>query len=212
MKKNGYFYHVPRTGGFSTYKWFEKLSRMELTRLWNDGHSPFKAKKQIAKKFGGRAKKLDNIILKPEDLITITWLRDPVSHSISTYTYIKSHGGAKKFRGFRPGMTFSEWIRAKGSPGNYVKFFAPGDGKLETAIRNMETINFIGFTDNFNNDMNRLMKVFGLSHIKYNNAKINSSSGKFKPSEIDIKYLKERRAIDYALVNEFRARRGLSPY
>ena len=212
MRKNGYFYHVPRTGGFSTYKWFEKLSKMGHTRLWNDGHSPYKNKEQLVKKFGGRAKKLDKIELKPEDLITITWLRDPVAHSVSTYTYIKSHGGEKKFRGFKNGMTFSEWIRQKASPGSYVKFFAPGDGKLETAIRNMETIDFIGFTENFNNDMNRLTKTFGVHNLKYNNLKINSSTGSFKPSKADVEFLRERRKDDYLLVNEFRKRRGLPPY
>jgi hypothetical protein len=208
MKKNGYFYHVPRTGGFSTYKWFEKLSRKEWTRLWNDGHTPFKSKKQLIAKFGSRAMKADGIELKVEDLITITWLRDPVNHSISLYTYIKTHGGEKKFRGFKDGASFSEWIRRPGSPGNYVKFFAPGDGKLETAIRNLETVDFIGFTETFNSDMDRLMRFLELD-IKYNKKKINSSSGSFKPSKKDIKHLKERRVEDYILVNEFRKRLGL---
>jgi hypothetical protein len=209
MRKNGYIYHVPRTGGNSTYKWFEMLSRQGHTRLWNDGHSHFRSREQLAKKFAAQAKKKDGIILKPEDLITITWLRDPVAHSVSIHTYQKRRGGgAKKFRGYDP--DFSKWIRRKGSPGSFVGFFS-SDGKLETAIKNMSTIDFIGFTDYFNSDMNKMMKVFGLN-LKYNNKKINSSTGQFKPSAADIKYLKERRKIDYALVNEFRKRRGLSPY
>ena len=208
MRKNGYFYHVPRTGGFSTYKWFEKLSRRGYTRLWNDGHTLFKNKKQLVKRFASRAKKKDDIILKPEDLITITWLRDPVAHSVSLHTYQKSHGGAKTFKEYDP--DFSKWIRRKGSPGSFIKFFA-ADGKLETAIKNLETVDFIGFTDLFNSDMNKIMEIFGVD-LKYNNKKINSSTGQFKPSIVDVKYLKERRKIDYELVNEFRERRGLSPY
>jgi len=207
MRKNGYIYHVPRTGGNSTYKWFEMLSRKGLTRLWNDGHSHFRSKKQLAQKFAAQAKKKDGIILKPEDLITITWLRDPVAHSVSTHTYHKQRGNSP--RGFDP--NFSKWIRGKNSSiGGFVGFFS-SDRKLKTAIKNLETVNFIGFTDCFNNDMNKIMKIFGLN-FTYNNNKINSSTGRFKPSAADIKYLRERRKIDYALVNEFRKRRGLSLY
>lgn len=211
MRKNGYFYHVPRTGGFSTYKWFEHLSRQGLTRLWNDGHTPFKSKAQLVAKFGSKAFEADKINLKSEELITITWLRDPVDHTASLYTYIKSHGGHQKFKGFPEGVTFSEWIRLEGSPGNYVKFFAPGDGKLETAITNLQTANFVGFTENFNDDMNVLMEVFNIK-LKYNNQKVNSSGQRYQPSKDDIIYLKQRRELDYALVNEFRKARGLKPY
>lgn len=211
MRKNGYFYHIPRTGGFSTYKWFEDLSKRGLTRLWNDGHSPYKHKIQLAAKFSPQAQKADGVIINPDELITITWLRDPVIHTASLYTYMRSHGGHTTFRNFHEGITFSEWIRSHGSPGNYVKFFAPNDGKLETAITNLETVNFVGFTENLNGDMNLIMKVFDIK-LNYNNEKVNFSGQRHQPSKDDIDYLKKRRELDYALANEFRKRRGLEPY
>lgn len=208
-RKQGYFYHVPRTGGFSIYRWFERSSKAGLTRLYNDGHSPFKSKEQLIAKFSKRAENAGNPII-PEQFMTITWLRHPVLHAASCYSYAKAHGGAKKFKTFTDGMTFSQWIRQKASPGNYVKFFAPGDGKLETAIRNMETIDFIAFTDRFNPDMNAISKLFNIPW-PYDGAKVNASN-RVEPNKEDIAYLRERRADDIQLCNHFRKKRGLKPY
>lgn len=200
--KYGYLYHVPRTGGFTTYKWFSNFGKQGLTRLYNHGHVPFKTRRQICRLFN---KQLD-----PEELITFTWMRDPVDHAASLYSYIVSHGGHEKWKNFKKGITFSQWIRCEGLPGSFAKFFDPGRGDPDIAIENLKTLNFIGFTEQLNTDMNLIMNLFQVP-TRFNNMKINAAK-KLIVSPVDAALIKERRSADYKVLNYFRQQRGLPFY
>ena len=188
-----HFYHIPRTGGFSVYRFF-KLMNIERVKqgkkfivLGNNGHTPWKSK----------------------DVPTFTFLRDPVLHVCSTYTYIRSHGAHKGSK-FARDRTLSQWIREVPSIGSFVKFFDRGTGTLDKAIERAAATGFIGFTDRFNDDMNALLEFLKLD-VKYNNQRHNFSGKRAEPSKADIKYIRQVRAEDYELISSIIKSRNLKP-
>ena len=201
---NGYetihFYHIPRTGGFSAYRFFEKGGTFikerkkqgkKPIRFSNNGHTRWASK----------------------NCPTLIFLRDPAVHVCSLYTYIRSHGAHKGSK-FAKERTFSEWLRdiqeTWPSLGSFVKFFDPQDGSLEKAIERAELTSFIGFTERFNEDMNTMLKHFELG-VKYDNKKHNFSGKRVVPSKSDLAIIRKVRADDYELINSIIKSRNLKP-
>jgi len=188
-----HFYHIPRTGGFSVYKFFKQMNADRVKQgkkfivLGNNGHTPWKAK----------------------DVPTFTFLRDPVIHVCSTYTYIRSHGAHKGSK-FARERTLSQWLRDVKSIGSFVKFFDRPTGSLEIAIEHAAVTDFIGFTDRFNDDMTEMLKTFKLG-VKYNNQRHNFSGRRAEPSKEDIKFIRKVRAEDYELLHSIIKTRNLKP-
>ena len=188
-----HFYHIPRTGGFSVYKFFKILNANRTKEgkpvIWlsNNGHTPW----------------------APKDCPTFTFLRDPVIHVCSTYSYIRSH---KAHRGskFAQERTLSQWIREVPSIGSFVRFFDRPNGSLEEAIKRAEKTSIIGFTDRYNEDMNALMDFLNAG-VKYNNKKHNFSGKRAVPTKSDIEFIKKARADDYELIDSIVRSRNLKP-
>lgn len=203
-----YFYDCPRTGGTSIKKWFRDNPCMKrlhygTTEQWH--HVPFQPIETLNKDFN-RSK-----------IKTLTFLRDPISQTVSLYAKIKNHRD-HSFKDHFSKMTFSEWINGSFREDviscpepwgfSFVRFYAQ-DGMLDTAITNISTINFIGFTERLDKDMNLF-----LANIPaiYNGHRLNVSHKDFKISINDKKIIREVRASDYKLVNHFRKVRGLPLY
>jgi hypothetical protein len=207
-----YFYDCPRTGGTSVKRWSK--SQNNLKRLhygvkpWH--HVPFKRPDIIDQDLRPR--------VYTGNISTLTFLRNPLEHTISLYAKIRNHkhAYASKFQK----ISFQEWINGDFAKDvetapepwgfSMVRFYDPETGNLEKAIYNIESINFVGFTERLNQDMNLFLESIGLLQ-NYCGNKLNPSQRNF---EIDgtKDIIKEARAQDYQLVNYFRKKRGLQLY
>ena len=118
-------------------------------------------------------------------------------------------------------LTFHEWIygdleedcRTAPDPWGFsmVRFYDPDTKNLDRAIANIESMDFVGFTDRLNQDINKLMDLIGISQ-RYNNARQNQVRRNFTISPKDRQHILDVRADDLRLVNHFRSKRGLRPY
>jgi hypothetical protein len=185
-----HFYHIPRTGGFSLYYLFEHIYKVSKARgnpivLSNNGHTHF----------------------APKNCPTLTFVRDPVAHTISIYIYIITHK-AHKGHDFAQKRTFSQWIRDVKSIGSYVGFFSKHG--LEAAVENLSSVDFIGFTERYTQDVNAMLKHFKIP-FKYDGRKHNASHRQVIPSKNDLEYIKKVRAGDYDLLRRVIQRKKIKP-
>ena len=209
-----YFYDLPRTGGTTLKRWVK--NRRNLRRLhygspkpWH--HVPFTPLPILDQQLRPRGYN--------QKIHTITLLRDPCLHTISLYGKIRhhKHAYASKFQS----ISFQEWIHGDfpddvlNTPDPWgfsmVRFYDPETHNLGKAIENIESIDFVGFTERLNSDINLFLLNMGLPEA-FTDMKLNVSRKGFKASEDDLKVIREVRSQDYELVNYFRKKRGLEPY
>jgi hypothetical protein len=212
-----YFYDCPRTGGTSVKRWTKNQHNLKRIHYgspkpWH--HVPFKHPSIIEKELRPRG--------YTGRISTMTLLRDPCAHTISLYAKIRNHKHAYASKFKRIG--FAEWIQGDfkkdvaetPNPWGFsmVRFYDPETGDLEKAIRNIEAVDFVGFTERLNVDMNKFLVKIGLS-ITFSGNRLNISR-KGGPcmqfSEEEVEIIKRVRADDYRLVNYFREKRGLELY
>lgn len=208
-----YFYDCPRTGGTSIKHWFKKQQLIRRIyygdkKGWH--HVPFKPREEVSQ-------------LAPSGLrdkvFTFTILRDPIEHTASLYAKIRNHK-----HGYKPRLTdvtFTEWIEElfegdrKTSPDpwgfSFVRFYDPKTHKLEQAIKNIESMNFVGFTERLNLDMELMLKLANAKE-KFDNRRANNARRDFKISSVDRMHIKRIRFDDYQLVNYFRKKKELPIY
>lgn len=206
-----YFYDCPRTGGTSFKRW--ALNAPNVKRVhFGDGrgwhHVPFRPRSELYE-------------LAPENqrIFTFTLLRDPVEHTASLYAKIRVH--KHSYRNVLANLSFEKWIKdvfeedRKSSPAPWgfsmVRFFDPKEGKLENAIANVESIDFVGFTERLNDDLNLMFKKANIK-ANFDGRRLNPGSRRFKLTAADRLAIKRIRYDDYQLVNYFREQRGLQPY
>lgn len=209
-----YFYDCPRTGGTSIKKWCKSKNNFKRLHYgtrpaWH--HVPFKPLELIDKE------------LRPKNysqkIWTFTFLRNPYEHTLSLYAKIRNHKHA--YAGKFKKMSFSDWILGDfpkdvvSTPQpwgfSFVRFYDPETGNLEKAIKNLESIDFIGFTERLNSDMNLFLNKMS-STSKFDNRKLNISQKNFKVDDKLREIIKQVRSNDYKLVNHFRSLRGLKLY
>jgi hypothetical protein len=196
-----HFFHIPRTGGFSIYK--------------------FWGKRKIRKRFGVQLSNNGHTSYRPYNCPTFTFIRDPIEHARSLYAYIKTHPGMPMHKKVK-GLNFSQWIRnrpdhlSKGRPGSFAAFLSgtkrqDPEKELELALKAIDQITFIGFTDNLAQDMNIILRDIAKVDLRWDKTQVNSSArAKPKVSKADKGYIKEVRAADYVLIKHARARRAKS--
>lgn len=209
-----YFYDCPRTGGTSIKHWVRKQSSIKRIH-YGDGrgwhHVPFNSREEISNLAPSGFK---------ENFFTFTILRDPIEHTASLYAKIRKH----KNHGYKSRLLkfeFNEWIGKifeddrKTSPDpwgfSFVRFYDPKTHDLEQAIKNIESMDFVGFTERLNQDMDSMLKIAGTKE-KFDNRKANNIQRDFKISPVDRLHIKRIRFDDYQLVNHFRKKRGLPAY
>lgn len=176
-----WFIHVPRTGGMSLAKYLH-LIKSNTIKIKHDGHAKFSKPVLAALK------------AKHKKVVTCTILRDPVSHSMSLWSYLKKH---KKHYGHlnANNSNFAHWCHTFKEFPYYVKFF--GEGNLDKALKVIKNIDFILQTKNLTQDTNQMLKKLNL---KANfNISINSTS-KRKPSLKEAKLIRQIRQDDYTLL------------
>lgn len=204
--KNFYFYDLPRTGGTSFKRWCK--NRKGIKRVYfGEGkgwhHVPFESVEKLA----------------PGKIWTFTLLRNPIEHTASLYAKIRIHKHA--YRTKLLGLNFNQWIRGifevdmVSSPAPWgfsmVKFFDPVSENLDVAIKNIESMDFVGFTDRLNSDINLMFKKIGVEDA-FNGPRLNVARRSFEVTEGEKKVIRIVRADDFKLVNHFRKKRGLSLY
>ena len=205
-----YFYDCPRTGGTTFKRWCRngQIKRVCFGDEKDWHHVPFKPRAE-----------LERLVPNGGELFTFTILRDPIEHTASLYAKIKRHK-----HGYRPviqHLSFDQWINgkfkedAKTMPDPWgfsmVKFYDPKTHCLNQAIKNIETMDFVGFTDRLNEDLN-LMLIESRSKVKFNGPRLNCGIRDFVVKDQIKAIIREVRKDDYKLVNHFRCKRGLEPY
>jgi hypothetical protein len=210
--KHFYFYDCPRTGGTSFKRWSKRTPG--ITRVYYGDnktgwhHVPYTPIQEVRKLAPSNA-----------DFFTFTLLRDPVEHVASLYSKIRIHKHA--WRPKLEKLSFHEWIygdfkkdrEEAPAPWGFsmVRFYDSETENRDRAIANIETMDFVGFTDRLNQDLDLLMDLAG-SQVRFDRSRHNQVKRKFNISEKDRQHLLEIRADDLKLVNYFRNKRGLRPY
>lgn len=208
-----YFYDCPRTGGTSFKSWckgnphIKRVCYKDSKSDWF--HVPFNPREEI-----------ERLVPGENDLVTFTILRDPIEHTISLYDKISRHKN-HAYRSKLAGVSFSEWVHGvfevdrQSSPDpwgfSFVHFYDPKTRDVNVAIKNIESMDFVGFTDKLLDDLNSML-VQHQSAARFDNRRSNAGRRGFKVSKEDKLKIKLIRADDYALVNHFRKKRGLPTY
>lgn len=209
--KHFYFYDCPRTGGTSFKRWAKKCPTIERLHFgegkgWH--HVPYRPRSEILE-----------LTPPSRDVFTFTLLRDPIEHTASLYAKIKTH--KHSYRDKLARLTFNQWVtnhfevdREK-SPDPWgfsmVRFFDPETGNLDRAIANIESMDFVGFTERLNEDMKLMFKKANV-RAEFGGDRLNAKYRDFSITRVERILIKKIRFDDYALVNHFRELRGLQPY
>ncbi len=183
------FLHIEKTAGTSLVSYFKDIFGEdnflyvrpdELKKLKEEG--VLDEKRMIAGHFGYR-----DIEKFMPDRKVITFLRDPIKRLESFYNYVKTMPETKDIittasrrldidgflddckrrddRRFVNGMTF--------------KLASDGPCSLETALENLENIDFIGLQENFNESINMMAEKFDWPKIE-SAPRVNVTKGKEK--------------------------------
>jgi hypothetical protein len=153
-----------------------------------------------------------------------TFLRDPVERVISTYSALKTRertpdDGDNGIRiSAAKSLSFSDFIRSELTPvkvvvrnmqtnvlgGDWRKLpdVAPDD-LAGRALKNMQTLSFVGITERYDEDVSRLFKKMGVKPPK-RGSRQNVTPRRLKTSDIDpadIAYLKDANALDFHIYN-----------
>ena len=209
--KHIYFYDCPRTGGTSFKHWSRRAAGLKRvyfggSQIWH--HVPFSPRDKVRE-----------LAPKGSEFYTLTLLRDPVEHTASLYSKIRVH--KHSYREKLKGLSFQNWIYGrfeadrKTAPDPWgfsmVRFYDPETGDLNRAIENIESIDFVGFTDRLDKDLNLFLDQIG-SNLKYDRSRKNAVRRAYHISPKDRAHILRIRSDDLILVNHFREKRGLKPY
>lgn len=176
-----WFIHVPRTGGMSLAKYLRIIKNNKI-QAKHDGHAKFSFPV------------LDALKQKHDKVITCTILRNPATHSMSLWSYLKKH---KEHYGHltAENLNFINWCKNFKEFPYYTKFFGKGD--LEKAVKVVKNFNFILRTEHLTRDVNKMLKSLNL---KPNFDVFTNSTSKRKPTQLEIKVIEKIRPDDYSLL------------
>ena len=106
----------------------------------------------------------------------ITFLRNPIDRLISFYTYIKKKGRGKWFEQLGH-LSLGEFLFSDVCDNEMVRYLSGSQDitphgtrqkmtfkDLETAVKNLQTFKFVGFVDNYDEDVNRLCDLYNWQH------------------------------------------------
>ena len=209
--KHFYFHDCPRTGGTSFKRWARNHSKVKHVHYGKEGkawhHIPFNSCGDIGK------------LTTSDKLWTFTLLRNPIEHTASLFSKIRQHKHG--YRTKLNGLTFGQWVHgiyeadvgSAPAPWGFsmVRFYDPETENLETAIKNIESMDFVGFTDRLDDDLNLLLTTAD-AHTKFDGRRLNVVRRSFKITDKDKNVIRRVRADDFKLVNHFRKKRGLDLY
>jgi hypothetical protein len=208
-----YFYDCPRTGGTSFKRWANQSDIVERLHF-GDGkgwhHVPFKPR-EVVSALAPPAQR--------DKVFTFTLLRDPIEHTASLYAKIRRH--KHSYRSKLANLNFDQWIhkhfeedRSKSPPPwgfSMVRFFDPETEDVGRAIANIETMDFVGFTERLTPDL-KLMFQKANTRANFDGRRLNPGIREFKITTANRVAIKKIRFDDYQLVNYFREKRDLEPY
>jgi hypothetical protein len=133
---------------------------------------------------------------------SFVFLRDPTAHSLSIFTYIKTHRWHHQHDLVKD-ITFSQYLErvidhesTNARDKSFVSFFGPN---LEAAKTILTDITFIGFTEQFEADLQRFLAFLGVQW-KPTGKKQNAAKGCFTHTESDLAFIRKCRADDYELI------------
>lgn len=180
--------HVPRTGGTSMTRFFNKINdQVKFVRFGHD-------------KFSGHVLEQMEKANKRK-VYTFTIIRDPVSHTRSLYSFLKQSGSHPKRHTAQ--KSFTEWIKTFDELPNYFcKFYDhKGQGDLERAKKVLGRMDFVIHTNDLGNGINRILASLGIN-TRFDGTHVSNFS-KPKMSEDQIRLIKNLRANDYELIKDY---------
>ena len=177
-----WFVHIPRTGGMSLAKFFGEFKNNKNVTIRHRGHEKF-------------SYDVYNELCKNNKVILCTILRNPESHSMSLWSYMKKYKShVKHHEAFN--NKFITWCKNFCEFPYYVKFFGNGDiCQAENVLNNFD---YIFNTSTLCSDVNKMLSNLGLK--RRFNLNINGTS-KRAPNNNEIKIIKNVRRDDYELLN-----------
>ena len=174
--------HCPRTGGTSIKDYCLDLDKKGMARFERTAHRRYSdaEKAKMIKKYG--------------KIVSITTVRDPITHSESLFSYIRSDRSNKEFRLAKSG--FVQWI-SKPSNHNYLMRF--WGGSLDEAERNLKQIDHVLQMESLKRSFNRILASIGLPK-SFNLFRHKGDVTKYTLNEKEKDLVRKFREKDYELL------------
>lgn len=202
------FCHIPKTGGVTFINLMEKNFEGRYYHF-SPGNIKYEAYNKDEVKFihghfdiefPERSGYFDN-----REIILFTFLREPISRSLSYYDW--SDKGERKWN-------FTEFFENTYNcyKGNTMTKFLSGisvsgvevtEEDYERALKNLKNVN-IGFTEEYEESLKKFANNYPEAFKSIDYIKTNQSSVKYKPGVDDIKLLEKVNYFDIRLYNEIR--------
>lgn len=178
-----FFFHCPKTGGMTVGRYLGKHHRAGKIKVHHKGHTKPIFKKVLREQTSPNIK-------------TLTAIRDPISHSVSLYRYIKG-SRAHRMHKFTFARPFNTWVEEfKDLNDYYCRYYGYGD--FDKAMAILKEMDYILIQENLTEDLNILAKKLRLP--KFNGQKINVTRG----NDVNItpalkRRIRQLRSKDYEL-------------
>jgi hypothetical protein len=197
-----YLQHIPKTGGTSVRHFFLKKQRQRIpvrfvwSSDWRKAHEPFKTKAQICR--------LTKHNVTPENLFMCVFLRDPIEHSRSLYSWIKKYR-PHPYHKYANKVDFTTWLKEyEPLKDYYCNYLAPNARTAEKALKNLKHFDYVGSLETINQDMNRILNMMGF-RFKYDGTHYaGTRTVKFEVTKSHIEIIKARRPEDFKLMESLK--------
>jgi len=123
----------------------------------------------------------------------ITWVRDPLERIKSYYYYNKYTRNDGVSRGMQKYNTFMDWVNSDGSD-YMINEISP-----YLNLDNIKLFDFIGFVDNYDNELKRLSDMMGWKPLKKFTTNKSNKKENIILSEDDMNIIKKKFHIEYEL-------------
>lgn len=143
------FYHCPKTAGMAIAKHLGMLQQQNRLQLIHQPHT---------KPFFKTALKNHGI---PKNVITLTTIRDPISHARSLYGYIKKSSNHHRHQ-YVMSRTFEQWIRDFRPLATYYTSYY-GRGRDDWAKEIWGHIDFVLDKRTLETDFNKFLRKIGIN-------------------------------------------------